>query len=79
MVKLTSHTTVRIWLSHEQVQSLYVMNDHDAHNWIEEWYGIDAERILGAEIKPAPKGISKNKDKIDYNSTNIITIKIKHK
>lgn len=44
------HTTMRIWISHEEIQNMAHMSDQDGFDYIEEWYGIDSSRILSAEI-----------------------------
>lgn len=44
------YTTMRIWISHEEVQHLAHTSNEDGFSHLEEWYGIDSSRILSAEI-----------------------------
>jgi hypothetical protein len=46
----TPTTEVKILLSHEVVQTFAHMNTVDAHNYIEEFYGIESDRIVTTKI-----------------------------
>lgn len=47
-------TTVKIIITHEEVQTLAHMRENDAFEHLRIWYGIDTSRIVSAQTISEP-------------------------